>query len=175
MIWILLVVYQVKHFLADYPLQGKYMLGKFKPYPDFVLPLLAHAGVHSLMTFGIAYAIRQDLRIAIMLGLFDGMIHFCIDRVKASPDMLGRFKAITKADYENHMLYLKSIQDRLDAIPDNDGQWSEERSLLVNERYERQKSWNEKMKSNTYFWWSLGADQMAHHLTHYLLIYGMLS
>ena len=31
-----------------------------------------------------------------------------------------------------------------------------------------------KIKSNTYFWWALGWDQMMHHLTHYLLIYLML-
>ena len=24
---------------------------------------------------------------------------------------------------------------------------------------------------NKYFWWSLGGDQMWHHLTHYLIIY----
>ena len=30
MIYLLLVIYQIKHFLCDYPLQGKFMLGKFK-------------------------------------------------------------------------------------------------------------------------------------------------
>ena len=29
-IFILLILFQIKHFLCDFPLQGKYMLGKFK-------------------------------------------------------------------------------------------------------------------------------------------------
>lgn len=174
MIWILLVVYQIKHFLADYPLQGKYMLGKFKPYPDFVLPLMAHAGVHSLMTFGIAYAIRQDLRIAIMLGFFDGMIHFIVDRVKASPDLGGRFKALTKADFMIQMSKHNALKGQIAELSA-----SQETIALAADKQaelnELEIEWNEKLKSNTFFWWSLGADQMAHHLTHYLLIYGMLS
>lgn len=27
-----------------------------------------------------------------------------------------------------------------------------------------------RIKSNTYFWWALGLDQMVHHLTHYVFI-----
>lgn len=28
-----------------------------------------------------------------------------------------------------------------------------------------------KLQSNKFFWWSLGLDQMVHHLTHYIIIY----
>jgi hypothetical protein len=144
MIWLLLVVYQIKHFLADYPLQGKFMLGKFLPFPKFILPLLAHASVHSVFTFLIAWCFK-DWHFALALGLGDGIVHFIVDRIKASPELGGRFKALTKETYTALMAP--------DVKPD-------ERAAAL--------------KSNTYFWWALGADQMAHHLTHYLLIYLIL-
>jgi hypothetical protein len=50
MVWLLLAVYQLKHFVADYPLQTPYMLKKFLPGNDFIKPLSAHAGVHALFT-----------------------------------------------------------------------------------------------------------------------------
>lgn len=138
MIYLLLVIYQIKHFVCDYPLQGRYMLGKFKPYPDYILPLAAHAGVHAIATMLIASMFKPKL--AIFLGLLDGAIHFAVDRIKASPDLLGRFKPLTKDTY-------------VAAVVSND---------------------TEALKGNTYFWWSLGADQMAHHLTHYILIWSLL-
>ena len=98
MLWILLVTYQIKHFLADYPLQGKFMLGKFAKFPDFILPLLAHAGVHAAFTFAIAICLKPA-KVAIVLALLDAAIHFTVDRIKASPDLLGRFKPLTKETY----------------------------------------------------------------------------
>lgn len=89
MIFLLLVLFQIKHFLADYPLQGKYMLGKFKPQ-GWVPPLAAHCGVHAAFTFLICIAfVRPELAIA--LSVFDFVIHFIMDRIKASPKMLGRY------------------------------------------------------------------------------------
>lgn len=114
-IFILLVMFQLKHFVCDYPLQTPYMLGKMQRI-DWVKPLAAHAGVHSLFTFCITLIFVPS--IAIYLALADFVIHFIVDRIKASPDLGGRFK------------------------PDQ-----------------------------PYFWWALGADQMAHHLTHYVFIY----
>lgn len=88
---ILLVIFQVKHFVADYPLQTSYMLGKFKPFPQFICPLAAHAGVHAAFTVIIAVAYqRYDL--VVSLALLDFTTHFAIDRLKASPALLGRFK-----------------------------------------------------------------------------------
>lgn len=116
-IFILLVLFQLKHFIADYPLQGQYMLGKFKSGYEWILPLVAHSSVHALGTF-IVSIIFVSLPIAIGLAILDFIIHSTMDRIKASPNLLGRFK------------------------PDN-----------------------------RYFWWSLGFDQMVHHLTHYLIIF----
>lgn len=127
-IFLLLFLFQVKHFLCDFPLQGKYMLGKMKAV-GWELPLTLHALVHAIGTGLITYYTFTPLThyvdalsLALLLGLLDLVFHFSIDRIKASPNMGGRFKP-----------------------------------------------------EQPYFWWALGADQMAHHLTHYAFIYIILS
>lgn len=97
MIFLLLVLFQIKHLLADYFLQGKYMLGKFKPHPDYILPLAAHCAVHGVMTFAIASIVSS--KAAFWVALLDFVLHFAMDRVKASPELLGRFEALTKETY----------------------------------------------------------------------------
>lgn len=121
-IFILLIVFQLKHFIADYPLQTAYMLGKMNA-TGWIKPLAAHALVHALGTalitvifFNPAYWVDTVL-LATVLGTIDFIIHFTVDRIKASPNLGGR--------------------------------WS---------------------PTQPYFWWALGADQMAHHLTHYMFI-----
>ena len=137
MIWTLLLIFQLKHFLADYPLQIDYMLKKFSPYPAYIKPLLAHAGVHGLFTYFIAAWFFSKHYYGIFwvigLALFDFLAHFVVDRIKASPDLLGKFKALSAKEYPS--------------------------------------SSPEQKISNKYFWWSLGADQFAHHITHYIIIY----
>lgn len=118
-IFILLVAFQVKHFIADYPLQTPYMLGKMKS-TGWVKPLAVHALIHAMFTIFIAIWFNPHLALA--LGVIDFILHFIIDRLKASPNLGGRFK------------------------PDQ-----------------------------PYFWWALGADQMAHHLTHYIFIYMLIT
>ena len=116
------------------------MLGKFKEWPDFFKPLLAHSLVHGLATFLIALCVNPKM--AFWVALFDFKMHFVVDRVKASPKLLGRFKALSANEYRDIVASESDLLGRL--------------------------------KSNTYFWWSLGADQMAHHLTHYVIIYFLL-
>lgn len=120
----LLILFQLKHFICDYPLQTPYMLGKMKA-TGWVKPLVACATIHALFTFIISmWFIIITLPsvgfilIPTLLALLDFTIHFVVDRLKASPSIGGRFK------------------------PDQ-----------------------------PYFWWAFGADQMAHHLTHYLIIF----
>lgn len=113
MIFVLLVVYQLKHLICDYFLQGKYMLGKFQPYPKFILPLLAHASVHGMATFLIALCVKP--KIAFWVALLDLVAHFVIDRVKASPNMLGRFKALDANNYVYvPVAHLKNYVNSLD-------------------------------------------------------------
>jgi hypothetical protein len=137
---VLLVAFQIKHFLADYLLQTPYMLQKFSPGWDFVLPLLAHVSIHALFTFNIAMSVLMfrdvpflsALGIAGFCGLVDGVIHFLMDRVKAGPAYLGRYKALSGREYSN--------------------------------------ATSEEILHNKIFWIALGLDQMVHHFTHYAII-----
>lgn len=88
---LLMVIFQTKHFIADYPLQTAYMLGKFQAYPKYILPLAAHAGVHALFT-GLIVLAYQQYDLVLKLVLLDFVTHFFIDRIKASPSLLGRYK-----------------------------------------------------------------------------------
>lgn len=116
-IFLLLILFQFKHFIADYPLQTQYMLGKMSK-ESWIAPLISHVLVHGVFTYLIVIVFTQSLWLAIILTILDMTIHFTMDRIKASPYKLGRFKP-----------------------------------------------------EQPYFWWALGFDQMIHHLTHYLLIY----
>lgn len=115
------VLFQIKHFICDFPLQNSYMLGKFKER-GWVLPLASHAAVHVVGTL-VTLTVFQWIAglgtwsLIPSLALLDGVIHFAIDRIKASPKLLGRYKP-----------------------------------------------------NEPEFWYCLGADQMAHHITHYVLL-----
>lgn len=104
----LLVLFQIKHFLADYPFQTAWMLGKARPGWDFFLPLLVHSTVHGVGTLMLCAIVAPSLW---WLSLVDLVSHFLMDRLKASPHLLGRFQVVQPE-----------------------------------------------------FWWSLGFDQMVHHL-----------
>lgn len=115
----LLALFQLKHWLCDYPLQRPYMLKKFRGGSEWVLPLAAHAGVHGGFTLAIALLVSPALW---WLSLVDFTVHFAVDRIKAAPTWGGRWKP-----------------------------------------------------NQPYFWWALGADQAAHHLTHYFVIFCLLN
>jgi hypothetical protein len=149
----LLVVYQLKHFIADFPLQGEYMLRKFHAdWRVWVPALSAHAGVHAIFTLFIAgYLVGGFLPFA--LAAFDFVMHFTMDRVKASPNLMGRWKSLSARDYA----YYKNCAGQAGAHPNVEKQTSK------------------IFKGNTYFWWALGFDQMFHHLTHYIIIACLIS
>ena len=86
----LLVAYQLKHFLCDFPLQGAYMLGKFKGGTEWIKPLAAHASVHALGTLLISLCVKPNL--ALSLAALDFTAHFVVDRLKAAPTLGGRWK-----------------------------------------------------------------------------------
>ena len=166
-IFILLVVYQLKHFLADYIFQGEYMLGKFKPGWVFLRPLLAHVGVHAGMTFIIAViafqrldpgmVVRAGVSYALCVAFFDAFVHFFMDRLKASPRYMGRWKPVTAAEY----IDAKSIIGQT-----SDG-WHRLHPSVITEA-------RKQLRGNRNFWWALGLDQAVHHLTHYVCIYFIL-
>ncbi|MGL6228629.1 MAG: DUF3307 domain-containing protein [Culicoidibacterales bacterium] len=85
----LIICFQIKHFLCDFPLQTKYMLGKFDDDGWFE-PLFAHAAVHALFTYTILFVFMTifklcfcaGIHIVLALALFDLVVHFLIDLIK---------------------------------------------------------------------------------------------
>jgi hypothetical protein len=148
LIFVLLLVYQLKHWVADYPMQNEYMLGKFKPGWEFVGPLSLHVAIHGGFTFIIIVATTHMLGLSLAVGLFDATVHFFMDRIKAGPKYMGRWKPLTAA------------------------QWMECKRQLAQGFWGRE---NEnpaiRLRSNVLFWWALGLDQAVHHLTHYVCIF----
>lgn len=99
-IFILLIAFQAKHFLADFPLQNKYMLGKFyQENRNWIPPLLAHVSVHGAFTAIISlitlaafgFGGWSALVIGVSLAVCDMIIHFIMDRIKASPFIWGKY------------------------------------------------------------------------------------
>lgn len=163
----LLILFQFKHFLADYPLQGQYMLGKFKGGWAFVLPLTAHCAVHAALTGLIVWPLIP-WRIVLVLMCFDFLTHFLMDRIKASPRLLGRFKALTAADMENLNRGFAPFQAGQSRYVDLQGP---EARCGVEIREISKDEADRHLLQNKFFWWSLGLDQMVHHLTHYVIIF----
>ena len=157
-IFTLLVVYQLKHFAADFILQswpiGHYCLGKFKPGWDFVPPLLVHVGIHAAMTLYIVMWMgRPELY---WIAFVDGSVHFVMDRLKAGPRWLGRFKSYpTGFDFTADVRCAAHRSSRMIS----------HQHKIAAQRAAR------TLWSNTLFWCSLGLDQMVHHLTHYWCIW----
>lgn len=143
-VFFLLVLFEVKHFLSDYVFQTRYMLGKFKPGWDFFPHLLAHAAGGGLCTFCILVWLTPDLW---WLAFVDTASHFLIDRMKAGPRYLGRFKALSA----NEMGVIMSYKETCGL-----------------------KKFRSQLRGNTLFWWSLGLDQMLHRLVHYYIIWRMV-
>lgn len=89
-VFLLFVIYQLKHFLADYVFQLKFMaMGKAKTGLEWVVPLSAHAGVHALFTLAIVTWWRPEFW---WLAGADFGIHFLMDRIKSSPQLMGKFR-----------------------------------------------------------------------------------
>jgi hypothetical protein len=158
-VFALLIIYQIKHFLSDYPLQGMYMLGKFRDDWGFFLPLMSHVAVHGVFTLTICLFVNPSL---CWLSIVDVAIHFLMDRIKAGKKYLGRFKALSA----NEFIQCSKATMNDQIIFDSDT--GKQLWLQTPEAFT-------KIKSNTYFWWSLGLDQMVHHLTHYFIIYMLVT
>ena len=145
--WVmLLLIMQFKHFFADYLLQGQYMMGKFKSGLGFVLPLLTHVSVHGIFTFSISWIVSNNVLFALILAIFDMTVHFIMDRIKASPNLLGRFKALSY----NEMMAIQQMPVE-----------SEQRELAL--------------RNNRMFWIGLGLDQSVHHVTDIIIVYELVN
>lgn len=98
LIFILLVLFQVKHYIADFPLQGEYMLHKTSPGWDFLAPLSVHCLIHAALTLVIVCWWQPALW---WLALVDFATHFIMDRIKSGPRYLGRFYDKGRASFWN--------------------------------------------------------------------------
>jgi Protein of unknown function (DUF3307) len=95
-VFTLLVLFQLKHFVADYPLQSpSFFIGKFREDWGFLGPLLAHVGIHAAFTFALCVSFGASWSVALGLACFDAGVHFVMDRAKASGRYLGRWKPLT--------------------------------------------------------------------------------
>ena len=143
-VFVLLIVFEFKHFIADFLLQvpSKYMLGKFKPEWDFVLPLAAHCAVHAAITLLICLYCDPKYW---WLAVVDFVIHFIVDRLKAGPKYFGRFKSMSA----NEMIPLLK-KHAAGLLDDSD---------------------KKMIRGNAIYYITLGLDQMLHNLTHYGIIY----
>lgn len=92
----LLIYYQVKHFIADFLLQNVWMLQKSRAGWDFLLPLSIHCGIHMAGTLLATLYVAPH---AWWLAIFDFVIHFTMDRIKAGPRYLGRFNDVRTSAY----------------------------------------------------------------------------
>ena len=92
---ILLLVFQVKHFLADYPLQFQFMYENKGKKEGWVGPLFLHSLTHAGMTYWIVlvyisfFTDSEELTVGYLLlvvytaSAFDMITHFVADRWKA--------------------------------------------------------------------------------------------
>lgn len=103
-LFLLLTIFQLKHFLADYVFQTERHLAKFLPDWRFFWPLVDHCAIHAIMTLGILTAYGA-LHLWYLV-IFDFVIHFTMDRIKASPNYLGRYKSLCSHDYQ-HREYIR--------------------------------------------------------------------
>lgn len=101
-ILVFLIMFQIKHFLVDFIIQisDPDHIKKFAK-EEWFLPLFKHSFHHGLGTAAIVTLYLSYCNVCpfslkfytIVLGsfLFDTIVHFCIDRLKASPNFGGKY------------------------------------------------------------------------------------
>lgn len=99
-VFLLFVLFQLKHFVADFPLQREYMLRKDSSGWEFALPLGVHCLVHASICLVILLIFAPSLW---WLAFLDFTIHFIMDRLKSGPKYLGRFNDKSKPGFWNAM------------------------------------------------------------------------
>lgn len=78
-ILILFILFHLKHFLCDFPLQTTYMLGKGKQGLQWILPLGTHCLVHVAFSMAIIVIFKPEY---LWLSWAEFCAHFLIDRIK---------------------------------------------------------------------------------------------
>ncbi len=91
----LILLMETKHLFADFFWQTEKHLGKFGK-TKWVIPLADHCLRHAVLTLVICLAANPTMW---WLCLVDFVAHFIMDRVKASPDLMGRYESLSKREY----------------------------------------------------------------------------
>ena len=143
--FVIVALFALKHFIADYPLQTESMLKKFSPdINEWSIALAKHCGVHLGLTFILMYFVStiyskmdnlHNLAFALAIACLNGTIHFIMDLVKANPFILGKYKQLSKNEFATATKTQKL--------------------------------------HNWLFWQTLGLDQMVHHLTDIFCAYAL--
>lgn len=94
---LLMTLFLVKHFLADFPLQQHGSMKGSRVFTEWVPDLLLHCQVHVALTALIVLVMDLPDRLGAFVIGADFVLHFIIDRIKAHPDLGGRWKPNQKA------------------------------------------------------------------------------
>lgn len=78
---IMFILLHVKHFLADFPFQTPYMLGKAKKGFAWLLPLTSHCAVHAFFSALIITLFKPQM---VWVAGIEFIAHFIIDKLKVS-------------------------------------------------------------------------------------------
>lgn len=89
-----------------------------------------------------------------------------VDRLKASPSLGGKFKPLTASEY----VAISNQREEAAALIVTYDKGSKNYVGLT----DIIESADRRFKGNKFFWWLLGLDQMAHHLTHYFIIWQLV-
>ena len=100
----------VKHYLADFVLQGDWMAQGKEREHGWLVPLTIHAACHAALTLGVALVVAPRLW---WLALVDFAIHFSVDRAKSVVARKGRW---TPADVQ--FWWLLGFDQMLHALTD---------------------------------------------------------
>ncbi|HXI86437.1 MAG TPA: DUF3307 domain-containing protein [Parvularculaceae bacterium] len=95
--FILLIIFQIKHFLGDFVFQTNWMVaGKARADLSYLFPLTVHVLVHAVQTAIIVLIVSPALW---GLAIFDFAVHFVMDRIKSGPRYLGRYNDVSKSSF----------------------------------------------------------------------------
>src|SRR6185312_9297564 len=134
----------------DYPLQTPWMIGKFREDWGFVVPLAAHCAVHAAFTITIGFVLGWiPWLVVLVMGLFDFLVHFNMDRAKASKKWLGRFEPLNAYGFKAMTMAVKGTP--------------------IGSHYPVELA-KQRLRSNRWYWHSLGIDQTVHHLTDAIIV-----
>jgi hypothetical protein len=79
-VFLLLSLFGIKHFICDFLLQTNYMVSQKGIYG--ARGGLQHALIHAFFTLAISYFFVTFFALAVLMAIFDGVVHYHIDWAK---------------------------------------------------------------------------------------------